>query len=282
MPAAAVRSAGRPVARCRVRTTPCPGDQTNHLWMARHPLGWTVTTALPSTAKRPMAERSREATGRPASALRVSSYGGIAREGPAGRTAVQPSRGTTWTGTRPRLAQVATGSGSPLRRSIPRPCRAECHGALTGLEGSLRARDALDARVLCNGRAQSPSHGLELRLDDVVGVAPGEHPHMQRDACVLGEALKHVAGELPHIRVADNHVGLSLRLSGVDEIGTAGHVNDRLDERLIEGHRGITEAGDAALVTKGFLERVAEHDGNVLHGVVGVAVDVAGGMDAKR
>jgi len=58
-------------------------------------------------------------------------------------------------------------------------------------------------------------------------VAPGEHPHMQGDACMMGEALEDVAGERPHVAAPDDHVRLALGLAGVGEVGTAGHVNHR-------------------------------------------------------
>src|SRR5450759_4805483 len=112
-----------------------------------------------------------------------------------GWTAVQPCRGTTCTGIRPRRAHEATGSGSPCKRSLPRPCQGECAGSLTRSETPLRARNAIDLRVKGDSGAQGSGYSLELCLDYVMRVAAGQHPHMQRDAAVMGEALQHVSSK---------------------------------------------------------------------------------------
>ena len=63
----------------------------------------------------------------------------------------------------------------------------------------------------------------------------------------------------------------------MDDVGPTRDVDDRVDEGFVEGHRGVTEAGDPALVTEGLAQGIAEHDGDVLDRVVRVDVDVARG-----
>ena len=72
-PAAASRSVGRASSRPGVRTTPTPGSQTSHRTVPRQEPDWAVTTALPSTVKKPSAPRSRRGTGRAASRVTASS-----------------------------------------------------------------------------------------------------------------------------------------------------------------------------------------------------------------
>lgn len=58
-----------------------------------------------------------------------------------------------------------------------------------------------------------------------------------------------------------------------------GHVDDGLGEGLVHRDPGVAEAPDSGLVAEGPLERLAEHDRDVLDGVVGVDLHVAGGAD---
>ena len=67
--------------------------------------------------------------------------------------------------------------------------------ATTVATAALGRRDAGDPRVERDGVAQRPGDRLELRLDDVVGVAPGEHPHVQADLRARGERLPDVPGQ---------------------------------------------------------------------------------------
>src|SRR5665811_2170177 len=54
-----------------------------------------------------------------------------------------------------------------------------------------------------------------------------------------------------------------------------------MNERLIKGNRRIAEARDAAFVAQGLLEGITKHDGNVLDRVVGIDVQIAGGLDTQ-
>ena len=87
----------------------------------------------------------------------------------------------------------------------------------------------------------------------------------------------HRAGEV----AADQDILLALRLALVDHIGSAGDVDDRVRQGLVERDGGIAEAGDARLVTQCLTQRLAEDDRGVLDRVVDVDVDVAGRLDAE-
>ena len=78
---------------------------------------------------------------------------------------------------------------------------------------------------------------------------------------------------------ADHEAGHDLGLAGVHAVRAPGHVDDGLRERLVHRDPGVAEAADARLVAEGLLERLPEHDGDVLDGVVRVDRDVAGGPD---
>ena len=62
-------------------------------------------------------------------------------------------------------------------------------------ERALRGRDAGLARVDRDRVAQRAGERLELGLDDVVRVAAGQHPDVQRDLGVEGDGLEDVAGQ---------------------------------------------------------------------------------------
>ena len=88
-------------------------------------------------------------------------------------------------------------------------------------------------------------------------------------------------GQRAGVGAADDDVLLALRLALVHDVGAAGDVDDGLDQRLVERHGGVAEPGDAALVAERLAQGVAEDDGDVLDGVVGVDVDVAAGLDRE-
>ena len=64
-------------------------------------------------------------------------------------------------------------------------------------------RDAGLARVERDRVAERPGERLELRLDDVVRVAAGEHAHVQGDLGVEGERLEDVPGQRAEVVAAD-------------------------------------------------------------------------------
>src|SRR5690606_36657934 len=104
-----------------------------------------------------------------------------------------------------------------------------------------------DPRIQCHRGAQCSGDRLELRLDDVVRVPTGQHPHVQSDAGVVGEGLDDVSGERADVLAADDDVLLAGGLTGVHAIGTPGDVHDGLDERLVERDGRVAEPTDAAL-----------------------------------
>ena len=114
-----------------------------------------------------------------------------------------------------------------------------------------------------------------------VWIAAGQHAHVQRDLGVVGEGLEDVPGQRARVVATDDDIGLGIRLTRVHDVGAPCDVDDGLHERLVEGHRGITEARDPALVTERLPDRLAQHDGDVLDGVVGVDVGVPGRLDRE-
>src|SRR5690606_17758423 len=131
------------------------------------------------------------------------------------------------------------------------------------------------------GRAQRAGERLELGLDDVVGVAAGDQPDVERDRGVVGDRLEDVTGERPGEVATDEVVLLPGGLPGVDEVGPPGQVDDRLGEGLVHRDPGVAEPRDAALVPERPAQRLTEGDGDVLDGVVDVDVRVAGRPDGE-
>ena len=80
-------------------------------------------------------------------------------------------------------------------------------------------------------------------------------------------------------RAQRRHVGPEGHVVG--EIGPAREVEGHLDQRLVEGQGDRGEAPDAGLVPERLGQGLAEHDADVLDGVVGVDVEVAGGLDRQ-
>ena len=100
--------------------------------------------------------------------------------------------------------------------------------------------------------------------------------------CAVMRALNVIASKTCRTidagEVAADQVQLEAgRLAGVHQVRAAGDVDDGLHERLVERHRGVAVAGDAALVAERLPDRLAEHDPDVLDRVVHVDVGVAAG-----
>jgi hypothetical protein len=96
---------------------------------------------------------------------------------------------------------------------------------------------------------------------------------VQVEAAVVGEGVEEVLEELGrHLAHA-----LGAEPRAVAQVPAAGEVDHRARERLVERHVGVAEAGDALLVAERLAERVAEDDAHVLHRVMGVDLQVAGG-----
>ena len=73
------------------------------------------------------------------------------------------------------------------------------------------------------------------------------------------------------------HVGSEGHVVG--EVGATRDVEGHLHQRLVERQGDRREPADARLVPEGLGQGLAEHDAHVLDGVVGVDVEVPGGLD---
>ena len=165
---------------------------------------------------------------------------------------------------------------SPESNSRPRrgPERLRHRLAASRSQDALGGGDAAGG-VDADGVAEAAGEALERRLDDVVHVAAGLLRHVQGEAGVGGERGHGVLGQL---RV-EGRVAERQRLGQLDVPGherAARDVEGDLDERLVERVQPAGEAADAGLVAERLAERLAEGDGDVLDGVVGVDVQVAG------
>ena len=127
----------------------------------------------------------------------------------------------------------------------------------------------------------APGEGLELGLGDVVRVAPAEHRDVHGEAGVEGDRLEDVPHHRPGEVAADEVVLESGRLARVHEVRATRDVDDGLGERLVERHERVAVAGDAALVAERLADGLAEHDADVLDGVVHVDLDVAAGAHGE-
>ena len=187
--------------------------------------------------------------GRPAPAS-ASSYGAVppGRVRPAAATVHAVARARRRTGTEPAPAHAATASARPR---VHQHAAARAGRAATAPHGCYRLPFVLgtpdDARVERDRVAQRPGDRLELRLDEVVRVAAGQHPDVQRDAGVVGEASRRRAGSASRRRSPPmTTYDLALRLARVHAVGAAGQVDDGLDQRLVERHGRVAEPADAA------------------------------------
>src|SRR6202046_2032926 len=148
----------------------------------------------------------------------------------------------------------------------------------SSLQHALRGRDAGRPRVAGGGRPQRAGDGLELGLDDVVGVAAVEDVDVQADAGRVRQRLPDVPGEGGV--VAADHRGHPGRLV-VHHVGAPGQVDGGADQGLVERDERVAEPGDSGFVAKRLAQRLAERDRGVLNGVVRVDLGVALGADGQ-
>src|SRR6478735_8975352 len=231
-------------------STPCSTPRENRICMP---------TQMPSTGRPPASRRP------------MTSWPRTARS-PCMQAAKAPTPGTT----RPSASCAVARSAV---RVTDAPARSRTVTSFIGSEGALGGGHAGLAGVDRDRVAERPGERLELRLDQVVRVAPGQHPDVQGEVRVEGEGLEDVPGQGSLVVAADDDVRLGLGLAGVHAVRPPGHVHDGLHQCLVEGHGGVAEAADADLVAERLAERLAEHDRGVLDGVVGVDVGVALGAD---
>ena len=127
------------------------------------------------------------------------------------------------------------------------------------------------ARVELRRHAQGARRRLEAGLRHVVGVVAGAARDVQRDQCVHGEGAEELLEQLG-VHLADLGA-LEGHVPGQER--AAGDVHRGLGQRLVHRHQGVAEAADAALVAQRLGEGLAEHDADILGGVVEVDVQVA-------
>lgn len=96
---------------------------------------------------------------------------------------------------------------------------------------------------------------------------------------MVGEGFEDVAGHGTGEVSADEVVLLTFWFTFVNDVWTAGEVDDTAREGFVEWDGGLAEAGDTALIPECGFEDFAECDGGVFDGVVDVDVGVAVGLD---
>ena len=123
----------------------------------------------------------------------------------------------------------------------------------------------------------------------MMGITTGKHLQMQADAGVVGDGFHDVAHERTREMASNHTIFEAFRLAAAHTVRSAGDVDYRLGQRLIQRHGGIGEATDATLVAKRLLQRLAKYDGDVFHGMMRVDVGITGhdlllnsGTDAKE
>ncbi len=127
---------------------------------------------------------------------------------------------------------------------------------------------------------QRERHRLEAGLGDVVRVAPLEHVDVQRHPSAIGECLEEVAHQR-HGEVGRHPAPLHRVGHGQVEEAAARDVDHRARQRLVERRVRRAVARDAAAVADRGAQAFAEHDADVLDGVMDVDVGVALGFDRE-
>ena len=141
---------------------------------------------------------------------------------------------------------------------------------------------SLERRAAAHGQrlTQRQRHRLEAGLGDVVRVAALEHVDVQRHAPAIGERLEEVAHQR-HREVGRHPAPLHRVGHGQVEEAAARDVDHRARQRLVERRVRRAVARDAAAVADRGAQALAEHDADVLDGVMDVDVGVALGLDRE-
>ena len=164
----------------------------------------------------------------------------------------------------PQLQPSRTSIGPPRRRAHARSRIFTARPWSTGIASPPRGSGS-------TAIAQRPGRRLEAGLRDVMRVAPGAARHVQREQRVHREGAEELLEQLG-IHLAD--LGpLERHVPGEER--PAGDVDRRLRQRLVHRHQRVAEAADAALVAERLGDRAAEHDADILGGVVEVDMQVA-------
>ena len=208
-----------------------------------------------------------------------------AARSPAMQAANAPTPGTTQAVGLERRGAVSgqrdVGAGAleraHRRADVARAVVEDDNRGIAVTERALGRRHAGLPRVERDRVAQRPGERLELRLDDVVRVAAGQHPHVQASWAWKASVSKHVPGQRPEVGRCRRWSTYSwpVGLAGVHAVGTAGHVDDAPAPAPRRAAPWRRRSGGCRLVAERLAQRLAEHDRGVLDGVVRVDVQVA-------
>ena len=218
-------------------------------------------------------------TGRPSSSRRAISLSPPTARRPAMQAANAPTPGTA----RPSHSSAASASavtstsapdpgqralgGAQVPRAVVQHHHTGHHQSTPLVLGMPPARGS-GAAAVRSARATALNWASTMWC----GLRPVDHPHVQADPGREGQRLEDVPGQRGV--VAADHRSHAVRLV-VHHVGPPGQVHGGLHQRLVQRHQRVTEPVDAALVAERLLERLAERDRRVLHGVVGVDLGVA-------
>ena len=135
----------------------------------------------------------------------------------------------------------------------------------------------LSSRVDRDRDAQGAGEGLEAGLDHVVGVGAVADRDVQGQLGAVGDGAEELLGQLG-VEAGDR----GRRQLGVEDAErAAGDVDRALGQRLVHRHQRRAVAADPGAVAERLVERLAEHDADVLHRVVGAGLEVAARLDLQ-
>src|SRR5256885_2904495 len=140
-----------------------------------------------------------------------------------------------------------------------------------------RGQDTGDPRIDPRRVGERAPDGFEDRLRDVVEVVAVVHRDVERELGVerecAEELLQEIEIEVGDARACDRHLE--------DEERPPRHVHRRRDERLVHRDERGPEPHDPPLVAEGLVDRLAQHDADVLDGMVLVDLDVTLRLDGE-
>ena len=137
------------------------------------------------------------------------------------------------------------------------------------------------AALHAHGVAEAARHALERCLEHVVRVLAGHEAHVHGDPRRGDQRAPELLGQLGVEGRRAEPGGVGPEADVVGQVGPARDVEGDLDERLVERQRDGGEAPDAGLVPERLGQGLAQHDADVLDGVVRVDVEIAGGAGRR-
>src|SRR5580700_489739 len=143
---------------------------------------------------------------------------------------------------------------------------------------SLRARQhPAQAPVARTRHAQSPCERFEERFNLVMAGAPIEHASVNICARAASKTLEEIAHQF-HLQISHErrpNLGIHRRRR------TSSEVHRRQTEGFVHRHHEITGAQNAAAISQGAVERLAQSNSYVFHRVVLVHIQVANGRQLE-